>query len=101
MNNSLLNILVDPITKGPLRLDGEWLYNTDGMVYPINNGIPRFVLTEDSGQKQTETSFGYKWQQESSSGLVGLPLWVSRRGCHAQLLRRPQAHSGCGLWQWL
>jgi len=66
MNNSLLNILVDPITKGPLRLDGDRLYNADGMVYPINNGIPRFVLTEDSGQKQTETSFGYKWQQESS-----------------------------------
>lgn len=66
MNNSLLDILVDPITKESLRLDGDRLYNADGVAYPIINSIPRFVLTEDSGQKQTETSFGYKWQQESS-----------------------------------
>src|SRR5436190_19645728 len=66
MENFLLDILVDPMTKTPLRLDNEKLYSAEGVAYPIINGIPRFVLTEDSGQKQTEASFGYKWQQESS-----------------------------------
>lgn len=66
MHNALLEILVDPVTKTPLRLDGDQLASAAGATYAVINGIPRFVLTEDSGQKQTETSFGYKWQQESS-----------------------------------
>ncbi|MDQ3248940.1 MAG: methyltransferase domain-containing protein [Chloroflexota bacterium] len=66
MNNSLFNILVDPITKSPLQVQGDSLCSAENMTYKIIDGIPRFVLTEDSGQKQTEASFGYKWQQESS-----------------------------------
>jgi len=31
--------------------------------YVITNGIPRFVLTEDTDQRQTGNSFGFKWQQ--------------------------------------
>lgn len=66
INDSLLEILADPITKTPLRWANDQLSSGQGQVYPIIGGIPRFVLTEDSGQKQTEASFGYKWQQESS-----------------------------------
>ncbi|MFN8490939.1 MAG: methyltransferase domain-containing protein [Caldilineaceae bacterium] len=66
MNDALLDLLVDPVTKTPLRLDRDQLVSAAGARYAVINDIPRFVLTEDSGQKQTETSFGYKWQQESS-----------------------------------
>jgi len=76
MHRSSFNILVDPISKLPLQLkvskedaDGNVIegkcFNSDHE-YPIWGGIPRFVMTEDSGQKQTEESFGYKWQQLSS-----------------------------------
>lgn len=66
MNHTLLDILTDPISKTPLHWEGDTLVSRSGNRYPILNGIPRFVVTEDQGQKQTEESFGYKWQQESS-----------------------------------
>lgn len=76
MRKSLLDTLVDPIAKCSLALtvqqgDGDeiirgMLRNPEGRSYAIINGIPRFVLTEDSGQKQTEMSFGYKWQQRDA-----------------------------------
>ncbi len=63
MRKSLLDILVDPISKSELTLsvtDGHddrvisgALQTPEGNSYPIVNGIPRFVLTEDAGQKQT------------------------------------------------
>jgi arsenite methyltransferase len=75
LRKSVINILVDPITKLPLRfgetssstsdnnlIEGS-LIGSGGRSYPISNGIPRFVLTEDLGQKQTERSFGFKWRQ--------------------------------------
>jgi arsenite methyltransferase len=75
VRESLLEILVDPISKGRLRVeaaraaDGElWegtLLGGGGRSYAITEGIPRFVLTEDEGQRQTEGSFGYKWTRES------------------------------------
>ena len=54
MRNSLLEVLVDPITRGPLtlRADGQ----SDGEIergslvgsatYPIRNGIPVLLLDE-------------------------------------------------------
>jgi len=77
MHRRLLEILADPISKSPLQLvEAEEsssdeiltgsLRNDEGNTYPITNGIPRFVLTEDQGQKQTETSFGYKWKQRDT-----------------------------------
>lgn len=77
MNESLLDILVDPISAEPLTLnatkqaeDGDILEGTlcagNKRVYDIHNGIPRFVITTDGKQKQTEASFGYKWQREET-----------------------------------
>lgn len=79
MQASLLEILVDPVDKKSLDLevinqddDGQIvsgiLHGHDEKTYKITNGIPRFVLTEDRGQQQTEKTFGYKWQQEDSYG---------------------------------
>ena len=74
MHRSLIDILVDPVTKRPLFVDvyqhgtdGEilegMLHSLEGKSYVITSGIPRFVATEDEGQKQTEKSFAYKWRQ--------------------------------------
>jgi SAM-dependent methyltransferase/uncharacterized protein YbaR (Trm112 family) len=89
MRRSLVDLLVDPVSGLPLSLsengvvDGEILQGTlqspEGSSYRIANGIPRFVLTQDSGQKQTESSFGYKWQQRDA--------WYS-----------PQVHTACQAW---
>lgn len=77
MRRLLLDILVDPISKTPLQVevaecgaDGDivegTLYSPEGRSCVITNGIPRFVLTEDSDQRQTESSFGFKWQQRNT-----------------------------------
>jgi ubiquinone/menaquinone biosynthesis C-methylase UbiE len=74
MHKSLVDILVDPITKKPLEVEVcQWgpdeeileglLYSPERKVYVVTRGIPRFVATEDKAQKQTENSFGYKWKQ--------------------------------------
>jgi arsenite methyltransferase len=77
VRKSWLDILVDPVSKACLWLkdercgaDGDVLdgvlRSPDGKLYPISNGIPRFVRTDDSDQKQTERSFGFKWQQRDT-----------------------------------
>jgi SAM-dependent methyltransferase len=77
MHKSLLNMLVDPITKTPLQVRvcergvaGSMvtgtLHSPQGTSYAITQGIPRFVLTEDHDQKQTEQSFSYKWHQQNT-----------------------------------
>jgi arsenite methyltransferase len=77
MNISLLKVLVDPFSKTPLQLkarekseEGEicegTLYGSESREYLIRHGIPRFVLTEDKGQRQTENSFAFKWQQRNT-----------------------------------
>jgi arsenite methyltransferase len=48
------------------------LVGDDGRRYAVSAGIPRFVLTEDSGQRQTESSFGYKWTKLDSFGSPGM-----------------------------
>jgi arsenite methyltransferase len=76
MHRPLLDVLVDPISKKPLQVEvnkygaeGDIVEGTlrspEGRSYAITNGIPRFVLTEDSAQRQTERSFGFKWQQRN------------------------------------
>jgi len=89
MLKSLLDVLVDPVSKTLLHLaephDEEadiiegHLQSAEGRSYAIANGIPRFVLTEDSEQRQTERSFGFKWQQEDSYD-------------------SPQMHAACQQW---
>ena len=47
----LLEILVCPVTKGPLRYDrekGELVSERAGLAYPIRDGIP--VLIEDDAR---------------------------------------------------
>lgn len=77
MRRSLLNILVDPISRLPLQIEeqkkGEGdiiiegsLHSSEGKSYRITNGIPRFVYIEDPKQEQTQHSFGFKWQQRAT-----------------------------------
>lgn len=94
MHKSLLNILIDPVAKGALEIEERKLddngdvlegalRSADGATYQITNGIPRFVLTEDSGQKQTEDSFGFKWGQrdsyESEEFQTAYHRWLSHK----------------------
>jgi arsenite methyltransferase len=71
MNESLLDIMIDPADGAELSLDGSaageaTLRGPSGRIYPITNGIPRFVATDDAGQAQTAQSFGYKWSRRST-----------------------------------
>jgi arsenite methyltransferase len=79
MKPTLLEMLVDPVAGTLLHsgrdlrtVEGEIvegsLQGADGRTFAIRNGIPRFVLTEDQGQLQTEESFGFKWKQQATYG---------------------------------
>jgi SAM-dependent methyltransferase len=76
---SLLDVLVDPVSKSPLQLKVEETNETGGIIkgtlvsedgsnsYPIINGIPRFVAMEETDtQAQTAKSFGFKWAQHNA-----------------------------------
>ena len=74
MDKFLLDILIDPISKTSLSLHQE-VFDNFGIiltgtlnsgnvsVYPIENGIPRFVTQVTDDQQQTKESFGFKWEQ--------------------------------------
>ena len=87
MDERLLEILVDPRTKKPLRLrengTGAVLESDDGNSYLIRNGIPRFVGDLEAGQAQTGESFGFKWQWRGFSDSPRLKEqfgeWVAQR----------------------
>lgn len=94
MRESLLEVLVDPVTKTPLQIKPSALEGTNeviegvlssanGRTYPVTNGIPRFLLTEDQDQKQTESSFGFKWEQrnsyESDAFLKSYHAWLRQK----------------------
>jgi len=66
MNPTLLKLLVDPISKTPLTRTGDVLQGDDGRQFAIVNGIPRFVMTQDTDQRQTERSFGYQWKRREA-----------------------------------
>ena len=54
MDAKLLEILVCPVTKGPLIFDrerGELISRSARLAYPIRDGIP--VLLEDEARKLT------------------------------------------------
>jgi SAM-dependent methyltransferase len=82
------------VSKAELRLsesverDGDVvdgvLSSGDGRAYAVRNGIPRLVAPlQDAGQKQTQESFAYKWQRESSYSSpafkAGIAQWVIHR----------------------
>ncbi|MCZ6605978.1 MAG: Trm112 family protein [Alphaproteobacteria bacterium] len=57
----LLEILVCPLTKGPLRLDtqkGELISDKAGLAYPIRDGIPIMLVDEarelEEGERKTK-----------------------------------------------
>jgi arsenite methyltransferase len=115
VRRELLEVLADPVSREPLRLEADDGGSeivagtlTGARGYPIVDAIPRFVLTEDPGQRQTESSFGYKWTKLDSFGSEGmkaeLHAWfVSRYGfASAQEMRdyfggrRRTLDAGCG-----
>lgn len=117
MNQHLLDVLADPVSGGPLTLDiertngGDLLEGSlraDGRVYPIVNGIPRFVLTDDRDQQLTATSFAYKWRRRETYDSPGVQKmfasWMSQRYGFADCARmsvylashRRILDAGCG-----
>jgi SAM-dependent methyltransferase len=74
MRDVLIDILVDPVDRAPLRLldatrgdtgdiERGRLQGSHARSYEIADSIPRFVSTDDVGQRQTERSFDFKWHQ--------------------------------------
>lgn len=76
MKLALLPLLADPIKGGPLQLEqadhegdqlrSGLLRSADDTAYQIQAGIPRLVVTDDSGQIQTSNAFGFKWQRRDT-----------------------------------
>lgn len=66
MDAEFFELLVDPVSKTPLTLDAaaNALRGPGGRTYPIEDGIPRFVVDTTGDQEQTRDSFAFKWQQE-------------------------------------
>ncbi len=55
MDAKLLQILVCPVTKGPLiynKASNELISKSAGLAYPIRDGIP--VMLEDEARKLTD-----------------------------------------------
>ncbi len=119
MRESLLSLLADPISKGPLRLTacgrkqgGDIIEGTlqspGGQVYEVTNGIPRLVASIDAGQTQTAESFGYKWRQRATYDSPGMHetgrAWLASRYGFAGIdqmraffgRRRRILDAGCG-----
>lgn len=117
MRRELLEILVDPHSRGALHLadaeveDDEIVTGTlaaDGRSYPIAAAIPRFGPTVDSDQLQTESTFAYKWTKRDSFGSKGMQAelhrWLIERYGFASaadmrdyFARRPRTlDAGCG-----
>ena len=58
MDTKLLQILVCPVTKGPLIYDkknNELISKSARLAYPIRDGIP--VMLEDEARKLTESEY--------------------------------------------
>jgi arsenite methyltransferase len=81
VRESLLDILVDPVSGLPLELEATELEGDEVVegtlaanttIYPIKSAIPRFVVIEDEGQRQTEKAFGFKWTNRESFGSEGM-----------------------------
>lgn len=74
--NEDLSSLREPGTGGSLRRAGDTLVGATGTVYPIVNGIPRFVPIENYA-----SDFGRQWQMFSATQLdshSGIPMSEER-----------------------
>jgi uncharacterized protein YbaR (Trm112 family) len=61
----LIQYLVHPLNKTTLKLLGNELVGKNGEIYPLRDSIPRFLNeTLDTGQKQVQNAFSYKWQKQ-------------------------------------
>ncbi len=117
MRSWLLDLLADPFTGQPLAVESslgedggilEGRLRSDRGAYPVRDGIPRFVLTEDPDQRQTERSFGFKWSRtdsyQSEDVRESLRRWIVQRygfsDCHQMQAyfgsRRRILDAGCG-----
>ncbi len=57
MDATLLDLLVCPLSKAPLVLEGDWLYSTDRTTrrkYPIRDGIPIMLVEESQVADEAE-----------------------------------------------
>jgi arsenite methyltransferase len=77
MNESLLEVLVDPISGQPLAVEIGRVANDDivegtletaahDRKYQISNGIPRLVLSEDRDQQITTERLAYTWARRET-----------------------------------
>ena len=96
MNRSLLEILVDPVSDERLTLEAtqfdgdgilEGTLRAGGRQYPIADGIPRFVLTDDRDQQSPASSFAYKWQQRRTDESPNMVKVAGEWMCGLLLMR--------------
>ena len=74
MDTKLLEMLVCPVTKGPLRLDKtaqELISKSARLAYPIRDGIP--VMLEVEARPLTDAEIEALATAASGSGSVGSP----------------------------
>jgi SAM-dependent methyltransferase len=91
--------LRDPVSKRPLTLAGDVLVSGDGHRYPILNGIPRFVESEDY-----VANFGLEWTVHNRTQLDSVTGTSLTRERLERCLREPVANlsgkavleAGCG-----
>ena len=69
----------DGILEGTLRAGGRQ--------YPIADGIPRFVLTDDRDQQSPASSFAYKWQQRRTDESPNMVKVAGEWMCGLLLMR--------------
>jgi arsenite methyltransferase len=89
VQQSLLELLADPVDGSALELADAALRSEGGRTYPIVDDIPRFTGAGDAGQDQTRESFGFKWTKRDSFGSDAMS-----RELHAWLLDRYGFESG-------
>lgn len=112
MQRKLLEILVCPKCKGKLNataqqdeiVEGELECRPCGAVYPVTNGIPRFVELENYA-----SSFGYQWnrfrkeQIDSHNGTTrsARRLWAETGWTKDELRGKWVLDAGCGAGRFL
>ena len=83
-----LDLLVEPDSAGALRYETDSdghasLVARSGRRYPVRDGIPRFVGTDDPHQDQTADAFGFKWGRTETYGSVAMrelaTAWLLKR----------------------